>query len=233
MTVGIEESDGALPGEVAYQALCGALEDAETVRSYRSKIVTVPGSGCRWWSGTVSGRGHGRFWLASVEGRDIVAIAHRFGFGLMHGPEALVSTRVLGHRCDNTLCQRIELGHVEASTPLRNRREWATRRMLAGSPLGDRRGARGGPGPCAMRYGQGVNCSRLSRQPGCPLDGRCRRGKRTIPTGNSVGAGALICGTSRVGGAVNDTGPVDALGDHAALSKRDGRAGQEVDLHGG
>lgn len=134
---------GALPGEVAYQALCWALEDAETVQRYRSKIVTVPGSGCRWWSGAVSGRGHGRFWLASVEGRDIVAIAHRFGFGLMHGPEALVSTRVLGHRCDNTLCQRIELGHVEASTSLRNRGEWATRRMLAGNPLGDRCGARG------------------------------------------------------------------------------------------
>ncbi len=66
----------------------------------------------------------------------MVVIAHRFGFGLVHGPEALVSTRVLGHRCDNTLCQRIEAGHVEASTSLRNRREWATRRMLAGSPTG-------------------------------------------------------------------------------------------------
>jgi len=31
---------GALPGEVAYQALCWALEDAETVQRYRSKIVT-------------------------------------------------------------------------------------------------------------------------------------------------------------------------------------------------
>jgi hypothetical protein len=44
-------------------------------------------------SGAVSGRGHGRFWLAAVQGRDIVAIAHQFGFGFgfVHGPEAMVS----------------------------------------------------------------------------------------------------------------------------------------------
>jgi hypothetical protein len=133
----------AWPGEVAYQALCWALQDAETVQRYRSKVVTVPGSSCSWWSGAVSGRGHGRFWLAAVQGRDMVVIAHRFGYGLEHGPEALLSTRVLGHRCDNTLCQRIGAGHVEASTQLQNRREWAARRVLAGNPLGDRRGARG------------------------------------------------------------------------------------------
>jgi hypothetical protein len=50
----------AWPGEVAYQAPCWALQDAETVQRYRSKVVTVPGSSCSWWSGAVSGRGHGR-----------------------------------------------------------------------------------------------------------------------------------------------------------------------------
>jgi len=73
----------------------------------------------------------------------MVIIAHRFGYGLEHGPVALLSTRVLGHRCDHTLCQRIGSGHVEASTPLQNRREWAAHRVLADNPMDDRRGARG------------------------------------------------------------------------------------------
>jgi hypothetical protein len=47
-------------------------------------------------------------------------------------------------------------GHVEASTQLRNRREWATRQMLASSPLGDRRAARGSARPLrdAVRAGR-------------------------------------------------------------------------------
>ena len=100
-----------LPAEVRLAALAWAPDDAETVRRYRAKIVAVPGSGCRWWSGALSGRGHGRFWLASVDGRDVVVVAHRFGFALVHGVEELERETVLGHRCDNPLCQRIGTGH--------------------------------------------------------------------------------------------------------------------------
>jgi len=131
------------PGEVTYEVLCWALSDPATVRRYRSRLVEVPGSACVWWDGALSGRGHGRFWLAEVDGRDVAIIAHRFGFALEHGPEELLRARLLGHGCDNPPCQVIDPRHVRPSTAAQNRREWVARRGLAGSPLGDRRGARG------------------------------------------------------------------------------------------
>ena len=67
---------------------------------------------------------------------------HRFAFALAHGVQACAAVPVLGHRCDNPLCQRIGPGHVVASSYVENRREWAARRALTGSPLGDARGAR-------------------------------------------------------------------------------------------
>jgi hypothetical protein len=132
-----------LHGSEAAKLLRWAVDDLETVRRYRSKVVSVPGSACAWWSGALSGRGHGRFWLGTVAGRDVVVIAHRFGFALERGVEALLATPVLGHGCDNPLCQRIDAAHVRASSYVLNRREWAARRRIGGSPLLDRRGARG------------------------------------------------------------------------------------------
>ena len=132
-----------LPSAETYAALRWAVSDPDTVARYRAKIVTVPGSSCAWWAAAVAGAGHGRFWLATVDGRDIGIIAHRFAYALEHGPEALLTARVLGHGCDNPLCQRIGPEHVRASTHTLNRREWAARRRVAGGPLLDRRGARG------------------------------------------------------------------------------------------
>ena len=77
--------------------LGAAIIDPAVVARYRSKIITVPGSECRWWTGALSGRGHGRFW---VTGRHVI-IAHRFAFALEHGVAALEDADVLGHRCDN------------------------------------------------------------------------------------------------------------------------------------
>ena len=119
-------------------AVAVALGDATVLARYRAKIVTVTGSECRWWAHAVSGRGHGRFWLA----RGRVVIAHRFGFAVMHGVEALADAPLLGHRCDNPLLQRIAPGHVEVSSALRNRREWSIRRNQPDSPLADPRGPR-------------------------------------------------------------------------------------------
>jgi hypothetical protein len=42
-------------------ALKRAVNDSATVERFRSKAVQVPGSQCLWWTGAVSGRGHGRF----------------------------------------------------------------------------------------------------------------------------------------------------------------------------
>lgn len=119
-------------------ALRRAVSDAEVVARFEAKVVQVPGSDCAWWSSAISGKGHGRFWFGG--GR--VIVAHRFAFGLVHGVDVLDAVRVLGHRCDNPLCQRVHPEHVVASSYVENRREWAARRALTGSPLGDPRGAR-------------------------------------------------------------------------------------------
>lgn len=128
-------------------ALAGALADPEVLARYRAKVTTVPGSECLWWTGAVAGRshrertqggGHGRFWYAP--GR--VMIAHRFAYAVMHGADALYGARLLGHRCDNPLCQRIAPGHVVVSSAAQNRREWAIRRALTDGPLADPRGPR-------------------------------------------------------------------------------------------
>jgi hypothetical protein len=57
--------------------------------------------------------------------------------------DALDAAPLLGHRCDIPLRQRIGAGHVEASSPWRNRQEWVMRRHTIGGPLCDARGARG------------------------------------------------------------------------------------------
>ena len=124
--------------EAGLADLAAACASPETVERWRSKNVTVEGSSCGWWVGACSGRGHGRFWLSS--GR--VVVAHRFAFALAYGVEEAARVPVLGHRCDNPLCQRVGPGHVVASSYAENRREWAIRREHAGSPLGDPRGAR-------------------------------------------------------------------------------------------
>lgn len=119
--------------------LASALLDPRVVARYRAKVVEVPGDDCAWWTGSISGAGHGRFWVGSGK----VMVAHRFGFALAAGLAALEAAPVVAHRCDNPLCQRVHPDHLAASTPGRNRREWVIRRAIAGGPLTDPRGARG------------------------------------------------------------------------------------------
>lgn len=120
------------------ERLAASVADPDTVNRWRAKTVCVPGSGCLWWTGAISGRGHGRFWYA----RGRVVIAHRFAWAKEHGVDSLAAIEVLGHRCDNPLCQRIDPEHVVASSYVENRREWAIRKQITGSPLGDPRGSR-------------------------------------------------------------------------------------------
>lgn len=107
--------------EAGLASLAAALADPGVLARYRAKVTVVPGSDCLWWTGAVSGRserertdggGHGRFWYS----RGRVIIAHRFAFAAVHGVGALEGARVLGHRCDNPLCQRIGPGHVVVSS---------------------------------------------------------------------------------------------------------------------
>lgn len=109
---------------------------------YHAKIAAVPGYECLFWTGAITARGHGRFWIADdTTERDYVVIAHRFGYGLAHGYDALMATEVIAHRCDNPLCQHP--GHWRQSTHARNKTEWAARRHTLTGPLRDLRGARG------------------------------------------------------------------------------------------
>ncbi len=151
MTVTRAGRSGLVPlGDQALALLTSALRDPMVVTRYRAKMVQVPGSDCLWWRGAVSGRGHGRFHVGTfpaeegrAAGRDLCVIAHRFGYALVFGAAALNGVPVLGHRCDNALCQRIGPGHVQASSHALNRRAYLARRFVAGNPLGDARGAQG------------------------------------------------------------------------------------------
>ena len=119
-----------------------ALGDPGVVARYRQKVAAVEPYTCLFWTGAVAARGHGRFWIADdTTGRDYVVIAHRFGYGLTHGFDALMHVEVVAHRCDTPRCQHP--GHWRESTHAQNKREWAARRHSLSGPLRDLRGARG------------------------------------------------------------------------------------------
>ena len=81
--------------------LAAACDSARAVARWRAKLVKVKvqGSDCLWWTGAVSGRGHGRFWLSP--GR--VVVAHQFAFAVTPGVDTAAKVHVLGHRCDSPL----------------------------------------------------------------------------------------------------------------------------------
>lgn len=132
-------------GPATVAALRRAATDPATIGRYWSHVQTSGLHDCWHWTGAISGRGHGRFQLGDdhdVTGkrRTFVIIAHRFGFALAHGVDALLATPVVAHSCDNPLCQQPT--HWRPGDARSNRREWAARRREAG-PLVDQRGARG------------------------------------------------------------------------------------------
>jgi hypothetical protein len=119
-----------------------ALGDPGVVARYRGKIAVVDSYDCLFWTGAIAARGHSRFWISDDTGqRDFVVIAHRFGYGLVHGFDALMDVEVVAHCCDNPLCQQPR--HWRESTHAENKREWDARRHQLSGPLRDLRGARG------------------------------------------------------------------------------------------
>ena len=81
--------------EAPMAVLATALRDPSLVARYQAKIVTVPGSDCRWWQGAVSGRGARPVLRREPGGRleggerDVCVIAHRFGYALVYRAAAL------------------------------------------------------------------------------------------------------------------------------------------------
>lgn len=104
--------------------------------------ATTLAAGCRIWLGAISDKGHGRFWLGTnPQGRDVVLAAHRVGYALHHGIDALLAHELIRHLCDEPSCQTPT--HWQAGTIQENTAEWGARRHTPGSPLRDTRGPRG------------------------------------------------------------------------------------------
>ena len=73
--------------------------------------------------------------------RTYVVIAHRFGYAALHGVDALLEVPLLGHSCDNPLCQNPRCWRK--SNHRANGRDYACRRDIVRGALADTRGARG------------------------------------------------------------------------------------------
>ena len=130
--------------------LRGAVVDSAVVGRYWQHVQVAADDQCWLWTGAISGKGHGRFQIADrrvpgPEGRLVrqtfVVIAHRFGYGLRYGVDALLDVPVIAHRCDNPLCQNPACW--EASNHRHNGRDSSRRRDIVRGPLADMRGARG------------------------------------------------------------------------------------------
>lgn len=163
--------DEPLPGMPAEgpsplpQWIRDALADDATRERYWSKVrVATDSASCWYWTGAISAKGHGRFWVGA--GR--VVIAHRFGYALAHPTTALPA--VVSHGCDNPLCQSPLAGHMTASTHAANRAEYASRRYALGSPLRDLRGARGRARALRDAARDGGDLDAVTRQGVRPVD---------------------------------------------------------------
>lgn len=131
--------------------LRAAIADSGVVERYWSHVRKPTDAGECWlWTGAISGKGHGRFsigdqYVTTTAGQQrrttIVVIAHRFGYATRYGVDALLNVPILGHNCDNPLCQNPE--HWRESNARLNGIEYALRRRGVRSPLADLRGARG------------------------------------------------------------------------------------------
>lgn len=137
-------------GPETVAVLRAAVEDPVIVARYHSHVLVRSDTECWLWTGAISGNGHGRFQLgdAYLPGPDgtrrrvtYVVIAHRFGFALHHGVDALLRVPLLAHRCDNPLCQNPRCWRESNHTI--NRREYIARRDGVLGALADARGARG------------------------------------------------------------------------------------------
>lgn len=115
-----------------------AIKDERVIARYRRHVSPRPlASGCLPWMGALSAQGSGRFWVAE----NSVVVAHRFGFALAYGVDALLSYPHVAHQCDEASCQNPQ--HMRSASAAQNTREWLTRRDTIGNPLRDRRGALG------------------------------------------------------------------------------------------
>lgn len=113
-----------------------ATQREDVVARYTARVHHSPDVECWIWTGAISGKGHGRFWVSD----GLVVIAHRFGYALAH-PGITELPAVVRHSCDTPPCQNP--AHWIAGDHATNRQEWSARRHTPGSPLRDTRGSLG------------------------------------------------------------------------------------------
>lgn len=123
-----------------------AVRDEKVRARYSTKVITAPGFDCAYWCGSLSPKGHGRFWVGNARDeagvlRDVCVISHRFGWAIAHGIDSLDRVPVLAHICDEPSCQNVE--HLTPSTWADNLEDWQRRRSTPRSPLRDTRGPGG------------------------------------------------------------------------------------------
>ncbi len=123
-----------------------AVGDPQVVARYRAKIAYASPGECWPFTGAIHPHGHGRFFVGQYTDthgtrRDVVVIAHRFGWAITHGADSLDQVAALAHDCDEAGCQNP--AHLAPATMASNHHDWDTRRWQLGSPLRDVRGAAG------------------------------------------------------------------------------------------
>ncbi len=168
---------GSAGTDARQQVLALALGDPAVRARYEAKVHRTPG--CWFWAGALHARGgHGRFWVTATTGsdgtrRDVVVIAHRFGWAMTYGLDALTRIEVLAHTCDEPSCQRPD--HLRSATPGTNQDEWLIRRWHPRSPLRDVRGPGGRSRAirAAILAGGDVNAARAAGISGLDADQLC------------------------------------------------------------
>ncbi|MFJ2301028.1 hypothetical protein [Oerskovia paurometabola] len=117
------------------EVLAAALRP-DVVARYTAHVHRSPTVDCWIWTGAISGKGHGRFWVSDR----FVVIAHRFGYALAH-PGIARLPAVVRHVCDTPPCQNP--AHWAGGDHAANRQEWSARRHTPRSPLRDTQGSLG------------------------------------------------------------------------------------------
>jgi hypothetical protein len=146
------------------------LDDPVIVSRFEVKRYLLRSAHACWiWTAGISSTGHGSFRAASLPGRSRrgTVPAHLFAYQLQHGVIPRLGwpgtdDPCLCHRCDEAGC--VNPAHLRLGTTSQNRAEWAQRRRLPHSPLGDLRGAAGRARAVAATVREGLAAGESSVQ---------------------------------------------------------------------